>query len=46
MSTTILSIVLGIGGMLGWGIYDFLGGVFQNRSGLLNPCSGRKIVRN
>jgi hypothetical protein len=28
MSTTILSILLGIGGMFGWGIYDFLGGVF------------------
>ncbi len=33
MSTTILSIVLGIGGMLGWGIYDFLGGVFSKQIG-------------
>ncbi len=33
MSTTIISILLGIGGMLGWGIYDFLGGVFSKRIG-------------
>jgi bacterial/archaeal transporter family protein len=33
MSTTILSILLGIGGMFGWGIYDFLGGVFSKQIG-------------
>lgn len=33
MSTTIISIILGIGGMLGWGIYDFLGGVFSKHIG-------------
>lgn len=33
MSTTILSIILGIGGMFGWGIYDFLGGVFARQIG-------------
>jgi bacterial/archaeal transporter family protein len=33
MSTTSLSILLGIGGMLGWGIYDFLGGVFAKQIG-------------
>ncbi|MFN8456665.1 MAG: DMT family transporter [Anaerolineae bacterium] len=33
MSTTLLSILLGIGGMLGWGIYDFLGGVFSKQIG-------------
>ncbi|MBE0669660.1 MAG: DMT family transporter [Anaerolineales bacterium] len=33
MNTTILSILLGIGGMLGWGIYDFLGGVFSKQIG-------------
>ena len=33
MNTTIMSILLGIGGMLGWGIYDFLGGVFSKRIG-------------
>jgi len=33
MSTTLLSIVLGIGGMFGWGIYDFLGGVFAKQIG-------------
>jgi bacterial/archaeal transporter family protein len=33
MSTTLLSILLGIGGMFGWGIYDFLGGVFTKQIG-------------
>ncbi len=33
MSTTIISILLGIGGMVGWGIYDFLGGVFSKQIG-------------
>jgi bacterial/archaeal transporter family protein len=33
MSTIILSILLGIGGMFGWGIYDFLGGVFAKQIG-------------
>ncbi len=33
MSITILSILLGIGGMFGWGIYDFLGGVFAKQIG-------------
>lgn len=33
MSTTIISILLGIGGMLGWGVYDFLGGVFAKQIG-------------
>jgi transporter family protein len=33
MSTTIISIILGIGGMLSWGIYDFLGGVFSKQIG-------------
>ena len=33
MSTTILSILLGIGGMFGWGIYDFLGGFFSKQIG-------------
>ncbi len=33
MNTTIISVLLGIGGMLGWGIYDFLGGVFSKQIG-------------
>jgi transporter family protein len=33
ISTTLLSILLGIGGMLGWGVYDFLGGVFSKQIG-------------
>jgi transporter family protein len=35
MSTTILSILSGIGGMFGWGIYDFLGGVYTKQIGPL-----------
>jgi len=33
MSTAILSIVSGIAGMFGWGIYDFLGGVYAKQIG-------------
>ena len=33
MSTNILSILSGIGGMFGWGIYDFLGGVYAKQIG-------------
>ena len=33
MSVTILSVLLGIGGMFGWGVYDFLGGVFAKQIG-------------
>ena len=33
MSTTILSILSGIVGMVGWGLYDFLGGVFAKQIG-------------
>jgi transporter family protein len=33
MNTTILSIFLGLGGMIGWGVYDFLGGVFAKQIG-------------
>lgn len=35
MSPTFLSILSGIGGMLGWGIYDFLGGVYTKQIGPL-----------
>ena len=33
MSTAILSILSGIGGMFGWGIYDFLGGIYAKQIG-------------
>lgn len=33
MSTAILSILSGIAGMFGWGIYDFLGGVYTKQIG-------------
>jgi transporter family protein len=35
MSTTILSILSGVSGMFGWGIYDFLGGVYTKQIGPL-----------
>jgi uncharacterized membrane protein len=33
MNITLISILAGIGGMFGWGIYDFLGGVFAKQIG-------------
>ena len=33
MNITIISILLGIAGMFGWGMYDFLGGVFAKQIG-------------
>jgi len=33
MSTVIISILTGIAGMFGWGIYDFLGGVYTKQIG-------------
>lgn len=33
MSTTFLSILSGVAGMFGWGVYDFLGGVFAKQIG-------------
>jgi bacterial/archaeal transporter family protein len=33
MNTTLLSVLTGVLGMFGWGIYDFLGGVFAKQLG-------------
>ncbi len=33
MNIVLISILLGIGGMVGWGVYDFLGGVFSKQVG-------------
>lgn len=33
MTTSIISVLCGLGGMLGWGIYDFLGGVYAKQIG-------------
>ncbi|MGD9181642.1 MAG: DMT family transporter [Desulfobacterales bacterium] len=33
MSTAILSVLVGLAGMFGWGIYDFLGGVYSKQIG-------------
>jgi bacterial/archaeal transporter family protein len=37
VSTTLLSAVLGVCGMFGWGVYDFLGGVLSKRLGSFAP---------
>lgn len=33
MSSALISILCGLGGMFGWGIYDFLGGVYSKKIG-------------
>ncbi|MEJ2661414.1 MAG: hypothetical protein P8Z73_11925, partial [Desulfobacteraceae bacterium] len=33
MNTALISLLSGIAGMLGWGIYDFLGGVYSRQIG-------------
>ena len=33
MSTALLSVLCGISGMFGWGLYDFLGGVYSKQIG-------------
>ena len=33
MSVTLLSVLIGVVGMFGWGMYDFLGGVFAKQIG-------------
>ena len=33
MSTALISILCGLGGMFGWGVYDFLGGVYSKQIG-------------
>ena len=44
MSTTFLSVLLGVAGMLGWGVYDFLGGVLARRFGSLMPLYCSQVV--
>lgn len=33
MSTALVSVLAGLAGMIGWGLYDFLGGVYSKRIG-------------
>jgi len=45
MDTTIISLIAGISGMFGWGIYDFFGGVYSKKIGpyktiFWSQCSG------
>ena len=44
MNQTILSILLGMGGMIGWGIYDFLGGVFSKQMGSFKPLFWSQVA--
>lgn len=37
MSAALTSVLLGVVGMLGWGLYDFLGGVLSRRVGAFAP---------
>lgn len=37
MSTTVLSVLLGVCGMVGWGVYDYLGGALSRRLGPFVP---------
>lgn len=37
MSTTLVSALLGVCGMFGWGVYDFLGGALSRRIGSFAP---------
>lgn len=37
MSVGLTSVLLGVVGMLGWGLYDFLGGVLSKRTGAFAP---------
>ncbi|MBM4413487.1 MAG: DMT family transporter, partial [Chloroflexi bacterium] len=44
MNNTLLSIILGIGGMVGWGIYDFLGGIFAKGIGSFRTLFWSQLV--
>ena len=44
MSTAIVSILSGIGGMFGWGIYDFLGGVYAKQIGPFKSLFWSQLV--
>ncbi|MBI4941235.1 MAG: DMT family transporter [Actinobacteria bacterium] len=44
MTTTLLSALLGVCGMFGWGLYDFLGGVLSKRMGSFVPLFWSQAV--
>lgn len=44
MSTTVLSALLGVCGMFGWGVYDFLGGVLSKRIGSFAPLLWSQVA--
>jgi bacterial/archaeal transporter family protein len=44
VSTTLVSVLLGVCGMLGWGVYDFLGGLLSKRGGSFAPLFWSQIV--
>lgn len=44
MTTALTSVLLGVAGMLGWGLYDFLGGVLSRRVGPFAPLLWSQVV--
>lgn len=44
MSVTLVSILAGITGMFGWGLYDFLGGVFAKQIGPYKSFFGSQLA--
>lgn len=44
MSTTLVSVLLGLCGMVGWGVYDFLGGALSKRIGSFAPLLWSQTV--
>lgn len=44
MSTTLLSALLGVVGMVGWGSYDFLGGLLARRLGSFRPLVWSQVA--
>lgn len=44
MSTALTSVLLGVAGMFGWGLYDFLGGVLSKRIGPFAPLFWSQVV--
>lgn len=44
VSSTLAGVLLGVCGMVGWGVYDFLGGALSQRIGSLVPLLWSQVV--
>ena len=44
MGPAVTSVLLGVAGMLGWGLYDFLGGLLSKRVGAFAPLFWSQVV--